>query len=40
MIKVGVATSLVAFGLIAPGHRIKRLGLMATGMLVLLWPLG
>jgi TRAP transporter 4TM/12TM fusion protein len=40
MIKVGVATSLVAFGLIAPGHRIKRLALMATGMLVLLWPLG
>lgn len=39
MLKVGVATALVAFGLIAPGNRFKRLGLMAAGLLVLLWPL-
>ena len=39
MAKVGVATSLVAFGLIAPGGRLKRVGLMSAGALLLFIPL-
>ena len=39
MAKVGVATALVAFGLIAPGSRIKRLALMTAGAVALLLPL-
>jgi len=39
MAKVGMATALVAFGLISPGSHIKRLALLAAGAIALLLPL-
>lgn len=38
-VKVGLATTLVAFGVIAPGGWIKRLALTSLGALILLYPL-
>jgi TRAP transporter 4TM/12TM fusion protein len=39
MIKVGLATTLISYGIIAPGSWARRLGLIAAGALVLLYPL-
>jgi TRAP transporter 4TM/12TM fusion protein len=39
MIKVGLATTLISYGIIAPGPWTRRLGLIAAGALVLLYPL-
>jgi TRAP transporter 4TM/12TM fusion protein len=39
-IKVGVAVTLVSYGVIAPGAALKRLLLAAAGLAVLLYPLG
>lgn len=39
MIKVGLATTLISYGVIAPGHWARRLGLIVAGALVLFYPL-
>lgn len=39
MLKIGIATTLVAYGVIAPGHWARRIGLVAVGAITLLWPL-
>ena len=39
MVKVGAATTLVAYGVIAPGVWVKRIALMAAGLVVLLYPM-
>lgn len=38
MVKVGIATTLVAYGVIVPGHFFKRLLLIAAGLVLLLYP--
>jgi len=38
-IKVGLATTLVAYGLIAPGLIIKRAALIAAGLVILFYPM-
>lgn len=40
MIKTGLATSLTGYGVIAPGPWLKRLALVASGLVVLLYPWG
>ena len=39
-LKVGVAVTLVSYGVIAPGSALKRLSLVAAGLAILLYPLG
>lgn len=39
MLKIGTATTLVAYGVIAPGHWAKRLSLVVAGAIILFWPL-
>ena len=39
MLKIGIATTLVSYGVIAPGPWGRRLGLVAAGAITLLWPL-
>lgn len=39
MLKTGVATTLITYGVIAPGGWIRRLALVAAGAITLLWPL-
>ncbi|UOD51098.1 TRAP transporter permease [Orrella daihaiensis] len=39
MLKIGSATTLVAYGVIAPGHWSKRLILVVAGAITLFWPL-
>lgn len=38
MVKVGVATTLVGYGIIAPGHRFKRMVWVVLGLFILLYP--
>ena len=40
MVKVGLATTLVAYGIIAPGHSIKRIIWIVSGFVILLYPVG
>jgi TRAP transporter 4TM/12TM fusion protein len=40
MVKVGLATTLVAYGIIAPGHPLKRVVWIVTGFVILLYPVG
>jgi len=37
MVKVGVATTLVGYGIIAPGHRFKRMVWVVLGLFILLY---
>ena len=39
MIKVGLATTLISYGVIAPGHWARRVGLIVAGALILFYPL-
>jgi TRAP transporter 4TM/12TM fusion protein len=39
MLKIGAATTLVAYGVIAPGRWIRRLALVMAGAVTLFWPL-
>lgn len=40
MAKVGLATTLVSYGLIAPGELVRRMALIAAGAVILFFPLG
>ena len=38
-VKVGLATTLVAYGVIAPGRMVKRAALIVAGLVILLYPM-
>jgi hypothetical protein len=39
MLKIGAATTLAAYGVIAPGRWTQRLALVTAGAVTLFWPL-